>query len=246
MINQLKYMCLILLLIIRNDLTFAESINKQKTDIADHNADLPTRFGDEDDVIKITPNNDKNTSHKTDIKDGGKDDGDGGTKSIDKGGGSSKQITTSHSSVESNKKNAKDNKFDASHLELPLLPIDGKVPSRDDVDDDDEIYDDDDDDLGGSHYPDKSGTIDSDYKSGDYDEEDDNLGPTLDNFGENFGELPQPEITGSEDSLPVFLLDPQNSYVVRSRPAILKCKASNALQVSFNDNFSNFLNFIIF
>lgn len=34
------------------------------------------------------------------------------------------------------------------------------------------------------------------------------------------------------DNLPIFLLEPENTYVVKNKPAILKCRAANALDVS--------------
>ncbi|XP_055548298.1 netrin receptor unc-5-like [Wyeomyia smithii] len=45
---------------------------------------------------------------------------------------------------------------------------------------------------------------------------------------ESFGE-------GSDttSSLPVFLLEPQSTYVIKNRPAVLQCKASHAFQISF-------------
>ncbi|XP_058449824.1 netrin receptor unc-5-like [Malaya genurostris] len=45
---------------------------------------------------------------------------------------------------------------------------------------------------------------------------------------ESFGE-------GSDttSSLPVFLVEPQSTYVIKNRPAVLQCKASHAFQISF-------------
>ncbi|CAG9560766.1 unnamed protein product [Danaus chrysippus] len=40
----------------------------------------------------------------------------------------------------------------------------------------------------------------------------------------------------STDDLPMFLLEPQNAYVVRNKPAMLRCRAANALQVYFKCN----------
>lgn len=120
--------------------------------------------------------------------------------------------------------------------------------------DDDEHYDEDDDDfLTGDHSSDKSGGShhhDTDESEADYDEETD-LGPTLGNiFGydlswtieelkrifcisDNFGS----KLDGSDaiagNELPIFLVEPQNSFVVRNRPAVLKCKAAHALQVNY-------------
>ncbi|XP_055601363.1 uncharacterized protein LOC129750145 isoform X2 [Uranotaenia lowii] len=38
---------------------------------------------------------------------------------------------------------------------------------------------------------------------------------------------------GGDSGLPYFLVEPQSTHVLRNRPAILKCKAANALQVHF-------------
>lgn len=35
----------------------------------------------------------------------------------------------------------------------------------------------------------------------------------------------------NSDNLPVFLLEPKNAYVIKSKPATLQCRAANALQV---------------
>ncbi|XP_072940958.1 netrin receptor UNC5B-like isoform X2 [Epargyreus clarus] len=40
----------------------------------------------------------------------------------------------------------------------------------------------------------------------------------------------------STDDLPIFLLEPQHAFVVRNKPAMLKCRAANALQVYFKCN----------
>ncbi|KAL3281278.1 hypothetical protein HHI36_004491 [Cryptolaemus montrouzieri] len=40
----------------------------------------------------------------------------------------------------------------------------------------------------------------------------------------------------SSDSLPIFQVEPQNAYVVKSRPALLQCKAGNALRAFFKCN----------
>lgn len=36
----------------------------------------------------------------------------------------------------------------------------------------------------------------------------------------------------AKDNLPIFLLEPENTYVVKNKPAMLKCRAANALKVS--------------
>lgn len=84
---------------------------------------------------------------------------------------------------------------------------------------DDEHYDED------PGYPDKTAEDLGDYKSTEYEEK--HLGEMLDNFGTK---LDDHETDGS---LPVFLIEPQSTYVVKNRPAVLKCKAAHALQVRF-------------
>lgn len=76
--------------------------------------------------------------------------------------------------------------------------------------------------------PDKSGDShdhDTDESKGDYDDESE-LGPTLD-FGAKL------DGTDAGNELPIFLVEPQSTYVVRNRAAILKCKAAHALQVRY-------------
>ena len=40
----------------------------------------------------------------------------------------------------------------------------------------------------------------------------------------------------NSDSLPIFLEEPQDSYVVKNRPATLKCRAAHALKLYFKCN----------
>lgn len=169
-----------------------ESVNKEKTpvksDVITDLSDLPTKFGDEDDVIKIKPTTDLSkdkTSKSKDVK-----------------------------------------KFNEDHFD------------HKDFDSNEENYDDNDEDfILSEHFPDKDDSEDSDYKNADY-EEGSELGPTLDNFGTKF------DGAGDGNELPIFLSEPQSTYVVRSRPAILKCKAAHALQVSNIKNSTNEKKFI--
>ncbi|XP_041976619.1 netrin receptor unc-5-like isoform X2 [Aricia agestis] len=48
--------------------------------------------------------------------------------------------------------------------------------------------------------------------------------------------IPLPENDETIDGLPIFLLEPKNSYVLRTKPATLLCRAANALQVFFKCN----------
>lgn len=149
----------------------------------DH-SDLPTKFGDEDDVIERKVSTDKKEYDSLNGKSG---------KSSDK--------------------------FDRHGYGY---------------DSNEEDYDDEDDTLGGGgHLSGKDRSHDDDESDPNYDDESE-LGPTLDNFG---AKLDGTE-TGNE--LPVFLLEPQSTYVVRNRPAILKCKAAHSLQV----NVSGFISFL--
>lgn len=43
-------------------------------------------------------------------------------------------------------------------------------------------------------------------------------------------------LQSSTDDLPMFLLEPQHVFVVRNKPALLRCRAANALQVYFMCN----------
>lgn len=48
--------------------------------------------------------------------------------------------------------------------------------------------------------------------------------------------IPLPENDETIDGLPIFLLEPKDSYVLRTKPATLICRAANALQVFFKCN----------
>lgn len=98
---------------------------------------------------------------------------------------------------------------------------------------DEDVYDDDEDDeefgRGGerdeSHY--KSGDYGDELDEDDDDEDEDSeLGPPLENFGDvklDGGE--------TENPLPILLLEPESTFVIRSRAAVLKCQAAHALKV---------------
>lgn len=172
-----------------------ESVNKDKTvstavppsqPLPPHNAaidhsDLPTKFGDEDDVIEgkaAAIAAEKKASETAAVAANGRSDG-------------KKHDHQHHYGFESGE----------------------------------DQYDDDEDFLAGEHFPDKNAHHDIDESDSDYEDESD-LGPTLDNFGAKL------DGTDTGNELPIFLVEPQSTYVVRNRAAILKCKAAHALQVS--------------
>ncbi|XP_055644586.1 netrin receptor UNC5C-like [Toxorhynchites rutilus septentrionalis] len=79
-------------------------------------------------------------------------------------------------------------------------------------------------------HPDENDSHDKDIGSSNHNHD---IGDYTDSFDgvdqiESFGE-------GSDttSSLPVFLVEPQNTYVIKNRPAVLQCKASHAFQISF-------------
>ncbi|CAK1604592.1 unnamed protein product [Parnassius mnemosyne] len=66
-----------------------------------------------------------------------------------------------------------------------------------------------------------------------------NFDPYLSDFKQEVEEddyIPLPENDETIDGLPIFLLEPKNAYVLRSKPATLLCRAANALQVYFKCN----------
>ncbi|XP_045493187.1 netrin receptor unc-5-like [Colias croceus] len=66
-----------------------------------------------------------------------------------------------------------------------------------------------------------------------------NFDPYLSDFKHDVGEddyIPIPENDETTDGRPIFLLEPKNSYVLRTKPATLLCRAANALQVYFKCN----------
>ncbi|XP_048485138.1 netrin receptor unc-5 [Plutella xylostella] len=48
--------------------------------------------------------------------------------------------------------------------------------------------------------------------------------------------LPLPDNHETIEGLPIFLIEPKNSYVLKNKPATLLCRAANALQVYFKCN----------
>ncbi|EAT41131.1 AAEL007195-PA [Aedes aegypti] len=61
----------------------------------------------------------------------------------------------------------------------------------------------------------------------------------VDGAFESFGKIGGETEVKSDSSLPYFLVEPQSTHVIRNKPAILKCKAANALQVHFKCSGSN-------
>ncbi|XP_062546634.1 netrin receptor unc-5-like [Armigeres subalbatus] len=55
----------------------------------------------------------------------------------------------------------------------------------------------------------------------------------------SFGKTGEETEVKSDSTLPYFLVEPQSTHVIRSKPATLKCKAANALQVHFKCSGSN-------
>ncbi|XP_026318665.1 netrin receptor UNC5C-like isoform X2 [Hyposmocoma kahamanoa] len=66
-----------------------------------------------------------------------------------------------------------------------------------------------------------------------------NFDPYLSDFKpmqEDDDYIPLPENDETIDGLPIFLLEPKNSFVLKTKPALLLCRAANALQVFFKCN----------
>lgn len=148
---------------------------------------LPTRFGDEDDVIFAKKQN-ESQHHLL----GGGGGGGGGGAIIGQGS--------------------------VSNVKPSLL---GHGNDYDDYDYEQELDHPDDND---SHGKDGGGANGHGLDSGDYTDGFD--GDAIDHI-ESFGD-------GSDTTslLPVFLVEPQSTYVIKNRPAVLQCKASHAFQVS--------------
>ncbi|XP_026328375.1 netrin receptor UNC5C-like isoform X2 [Hyposmocoma kahamanoa] len=80
-----------------------------------------------------------------------------------------------------------------------------------------------------SHPPPQKEYLEEDY---DHEHKDDEHEHSHDNDELSGDHLLQ----SSTDDLPMFLLEPQHAFVVRNKPALLRCRAANALQVYFTCN----------
>lgn len=82
---------------------------------------------------------------------------------------------------------------------------------------------------------DKSDIDDSSYHEMDYEEDNSELDLNFDSFGKNI-EFPGTAAgkggQGPGEALPIFLAEPQSTFVMRSRPATLTCKGVHALEVN--------------
>nr|XP_029715149.1 uncharacterized protein LOC109407262 [Aedes albopictus] len=106
--------------------------------------------------------------------------------------------------------------------------------------------------FGGSRFG-HTATTESDYdndedeeensdEGGDFDEDSYGEGGDIlpvDGAFESFGKMGGETEVKSDSTLPYFLVEPQSTHVIRNKPAILKCKAANALQVHFKCSGSN-------
>lgn len=61
-------------------------------------------------------------------------------------------------------------------------------------------------------------------------------GSFLEEQSEKPSSEPDESLILSSDALPIFLLEPQDAYVVKNRPAKLQCRAANALRLYFKCN----------
>lgn len=187
-------------------------------------AGLPTKFGDEDDVIRLKqqrPNAAAAVQSKPSLH-------------------SSISTSTTTHRVKSSATAAKKMPFDEpAHRRHgsrgPTKPAADQDAYYDEEEEEDEEEDDDDpsspnvdDDVFdvSEHVVDHdraaSSAEEDDVDDADDDEE---LGPTLDNFGATLDDA------NGDNALPIFLIEPQSTYIVRGRPAQLKCQAAHALQV---------------
>lgn len=143
---------------------------------------LPTRFGDEDDVLYAKKQNESGSHNQPLLPGGGVSSTSGQSLSV---------------------ANVK-----------PLLGHDNDY----DYDYEEELDHPDEND---SHDKDISGS-NHNHDIGDYTDRFDGV-DQIESFGEG---------SDTTSSLPVFLVEPQNTYVIKNRPAVLQCKASHAFQVS--------------
>lgn len=61
-------------------------------------------------------------------------------------------------------------------------------------------------------------------------------GPFLEEQSEKPSSEPDESLILSSDALPIFLVEPQDAYVVKNRPAKLQCRAAQALRLYFKCN----------
>lgn len=166
-------------------------------------AGLPTKFGDEDDVIRLKHARPAIAAVMQQKP---------AAKAV--GGKAARKSPLDELSVEPAKGTAADDDEDDDYY--------------DDEDDDAEDHGDDDFDV--AEHVDHHGkdTGRSEYTDEtDADADGDELGPTLDNFGASL------DSGANDEALPIFLAEPQSAYIVRGRPAQLKCRAAHALQLTF-------------
>lgn len=99
--------------------------------------------------------------------------------------------------------------------------------------------------LGGGRFG-HTATTESDYDDDEDEDSDEGDDTDEDSYGEggdilpvdgafdSFGKTEEDAGAKSDSTLPYFLVEPQSTHVIRNKPAILKCKAANALQVSLS------------
>ncbi|KAL2739406.1 netrin receptor UNC5B-like isoform X1 [Vespula maculifrons] len=85
-----------------------------------------------------------------------------------------------------------------------------------------------------------SSTLESTKEEGDAEEEDDENYP-VDDYGDDYDDYETATISSDTDfiaggPLPIFLVEPVRSFVVKGKPATLHCRAAHALEVYFRCN----------